>query len=108
LLFAAMAVAVEHGLKNQKESLKFAEDLHVEGSFSEGGRELVLPKSCAEAAEGLEKDRQFFEADGVFPPSLMDKTISRLKGYGDRELWRKVIDTPEEVDGLLEEYFNYG
>jgi glutamine synthetase len=108
LLFAAMVVAAEHGLTNHKESLRFAEDLHVEGAFKEGGRELVLPRSCAEAAEGLEKDRQFFEADGVFPVSLVDETISRLKGYEDRDLWRKVVDNPEETEKLLEQYFNYG
>lgn len=108
LLFAAMAVAIEHGLTNQKESLKFAEDLHVEGSFSERRRELVLPRSCAEAAEGLEKDKQFFEADGVFPQSLVDKTIDRLKSYEDRDLWRKVVDNPEEIKSLLERYVNHG
>jgi glutamine synthetase len=108
LLFAAMAVAVEHGLTNQKESLKLADDLHVEGSFSERRKELVLPTSCAEAAEGLDKDRQFFEADEVFPQTLVDKTIDRLKGYQDRDLWRKVADNSEEIKSLLERYLNHG
>ncbi len=108
LLFAGMIVAVEYGLSNEKESLKFAEDLHVETSFSERKRELVLPRSCVEAAEGLEKDRRFFEADGVFPTKLIDKTVGRLKGYEDRDLWRKVADKPKEVEALLERYLHHG
>lgn len=108
LLFAAMAVAAEHGLADQKESLKIAEDLHVDGSFPEGKKELVLPRSCAEAAEGLKKDRRFFEADGVFPQNLVSKTIDKLESYEDRDLWRKVTDNPKDIENVVERYLNHG
>jgi glutamine synthetase len=108
LLFAALATAVDYGLRNPKEALRIAEDLHVDagGSGCEGTG--VLPRSCSEAADSLEEDRRFYEADGVFPESLVDKTVERLRAYGDRDLWEGLAGKSREIDGLLKRYLHYG
>jgi glutamine synthetase len=107
-LLAALAVAIDYGLQNPKEAKKIAENLHVDGGSSEHGRLKTLPHSCTETAENLQKDRQFYEADGVFPKRLIDKTIEKLKAYNDRGLWRKLAGRPDEVDALLGQYLYYG
>jgi glutamine synthetase len=75
LLFAGIALAVNYGLKNGEESLKIAGNLHIEEAGGKGKRLKVLPRSCSESAENLEKDRKFYEADDVFPRKVIDKTI---------------------------------
>jgi len=108
LLLAGITVATNYGLKDPKEALKIAEDLHIEGI---GGRRKllkVLPRSCIESARNLEKDRRFYEADRVFPEKLIDKTIKALKSYKDQNLWEKLADKPDEIESVLGQYLYYG
>jgi len=108
LLFAGIAVAVDYGLKNPEEALKIAEELHIEENVAERKVLEVLPLSCSEAAENLEKDRRFYEADGVFPKKLVDKTIEKLKSYKDENLWEKLADKSDEIENVLRQYLHYG
>ena len=107
-LLAALATAIDYGLQNPKEAKKIAENLHVDGGGDKNRRLKTLPRSCSEAAENLQKDRQFYEADGVFPERLIDKTIEKLKAYNDKGLWRKLAGKTDDLDALLKEYLNYG
>jgi glutamine synthetase len=108
LLFAGLALAAEYGLRNCKESLKAADDLHVEV----GGREpkglKALPCSCSESADNLERDRKLYEAGDVFPKRLIDKTVDRLRAYKDGGLKKMVTEKPEEVEKLIRQYLHYG
>jgi glutamine synthetase len=108
LLFAALAIAVGYGLQNPKEAMRIAEDFHVDARDNGHKRLKALPRSCSEAADNLEKDRRFYEADGVFPERLIDKTIEKLRAYDDRDLRKKLARKPHEVDDLLKQYLHYG
>ena len=108
LLFAGIAVAVNYGLENPEEALKIAENLHIEGVSGNRERFTVLPRSCSESAENLRKDRKFYEADDVFPKEVIDKTIEKLRGYRDKDLWKDLAGRPEKIESMLRQYLHYG
>lgn len=107
MLLAGITVAASYGLNNPKEALKIAKDLYVKGG--EEKRHLkTLPLSCGESADNLEKDRQLYESDSVFPSRLIDRTIDSLKSYKDKNLWQKLANKPEETEKALKQYRHYG
>jgi len=108
LLLAGLSVAATYGLKNSKEASKIAEDLHVEATSRERKNLKVLPASCSESADNLKKDRQFYEADGVFPRRLIDKTVEKLKAYQDKGLSNRISDKPKEIEKMIMEYLHCG
>ena len=108
LLLAGLAVAINDGLKNHEEALKIAQRLHVETSCNRSKRLEALPTSCSQSADNLEKDRQFYEAGGVFPKKLLDKTIEKLKAYKDRNMWKEISGRPKETQKMLGQYLHYG
>jgi glutamine synthetase len=108
LLLAGIAVAVEYGLKNPKEATKTADDLHIENVVKKAKEYKLLPQSCSEAAQNLERDRKYYEADGVFPRRVIDGIISKLESYKDNGLWKRLADRPEEIDEMLWKYLHSG
>jgi glutamine synthetase len=108
LLFAGMSVGVDFGLRNPEEALKIAEALHVSGNDPERKPLKVLPRSCSESAENLERHRKFYEAGGVFPKKLIDKIIELLKSYEDKNLLEELAHEPEEIEKVLKQYRHYG
>lgn len=108
LLFAGLALAANYGFEHPDEALKIAGNLHVElGSANEKGLRL-LPRSCSEAAENLRKDRQLYEADGVFSKKLVDKTVEKLQAYNDGHLWKELSEKTDRVEKLITQYLHYG
>jgi glutamine synthetase len=108
LLFAGLTVAAGYGLKNSKDSLKLVEKLHVEADEDQSKNFNVLPRSCYESAENLEKDRRYYEADGVFPKRLVDETAKRLRAFKDKNLWKELASDPEKIGKMIMEYIHYG
>jgi len=108
LLFAGIAMAVNYGLENSEEALRIAEELQAKSDGDRRKRFKVLPRSCSEAAKKLRKDRRFYEANGVFPKRLIDKTIDKLKAYKDKDLWRNLADKPERIEKLLTQSLHQG
>jgi glutamine synthetase len=108
LLFAGLVVAANFGLENSRESLKIAEDLHADPARHEEKRFRLLPRSCAEAAKNLAKDRKYYEAGEVFPRPLIDKTISKLNSYKDGNLWKELSNKPEAMQKALSQYLQCG
>jgi len=108
LLFAGIALAVNYGLENSEEALKMAEDLHIEEAGGRRKRLRILPRSCSESAKNLGKHRRFYEANGVFPKKLIDKTIEKLRVYRDKDLWKNLADKPEKVESVLKQYLHCG
>jgi glutamine synthetase len=106
LLLAGLALATDYGLENSEESLEVAENLHAE-SLHEKARFDVLPRSCCEAAHNLLKDRKLYEANGVFPVKLIDKTAKRLEDYNDEGLWKELSGSPEQIQTLLTRYLHH-
>jgi len=107
LLLAGLTTAIDYGLSNSEEALRTADDLHVD---DRGRRRQLktLPLSCSESADNLERNRQLYEADQVFPKNLIDKTIELLKSHKDRNLWQKLTNKPDEVEKLLRQYRHFG
>ena len=99
LLFAGIALAVQHGLKNPREAKRIAEGLNADKVGKK--RYGALPLSCVEAAESLERDRAFYEADGIFPRAVVDGVIRRLESYEDADMWKRLAGKSDEVDEFL-------
>jgi glutamine synthetase len=108
LLFAGIALAVKYGLENAEETLQIAQNLHIEAKSDQRRVLKVLPRSCDEAAVNLVEDRRFYEANGVFPKRLIDKTLEKLRAFKDRDLWKNLGDRPERVEDMLKQYWHYG
>ena len=108
LILAALTIAADYGVQNQKDALKVAEDSSADANGNCQKEFKALPCSCSESADNLEADRRFYEADDVFPTRLVDKTIEKLKAYNDRDLWKELDGKPNEVDAILKQYLHYG
>jgi len=108
LLFAGLAVAVEHGLKNHEESLKISGELHLEEGIGERRRLRRLPKSCSESASNLKRDRKYYEGEDVFPRAIIDVMIKKLKSYRDNDVAQKLRDEPQKIEKLMQAYLHYG
>jgi len=108
LLFAGIAVAIEYGLKNPEDSLRIAEELHMEKAAEEPKGFMPLPQSCSESAANLERDRKYYEAGGVFPKTVIDNTIEKLKSYKDKALLHGLKSEPQKVEELMQKYLHYG
>jgi glutamine synthetase len=108
LLLAGLTLAANYGLDNAKESVRLAENLRAKDVREEEGRFKTLPRSCSEAADNLMRDRKIYEADGVFPPRLLETTIQKLNSYDDRDLWNELSNKPEESRNMLARYLHYG
>ncbi len=89
LLLAGLCKAVTDGL-TAANSLERAKQLHVQGNFLQdaavAGSLDALPASCHASAGALEADRTFYEADGVFPPAVIDFALRRLRENRDESL----------------------
>ncbi len=108
LLFAGMAIAIEYGLKNPRETLRIAEELHIERGEAERKRSNRLPQSCAESAANLENDRKYYETDGVFSKAVIEGTIRKLLSYKDKGLQQRLKNEPREIQDLMQTYLHYG
>jgi len=106
-LLAAMAVAVDYGLNHPKETLKIAEELNIEKQKQSRGYKL-LPQSCSQSAANLKKDRQYYEAAGVFPRTTIDSTIKRLESYKDEALLETLKHEPRKLEELTQRYLYFG
>lgn len=68
-----------------------------------------LPMSCHEAAEILENDRHYFEADQIFPKSIINHMILKLRSFEDKELSAnfKTYGENQDLNNLINEYLHY-
>jgi glutamine synthetase len=108
LLLAGIAMAIEYGLKNHKESLKIAEELHLEEGLGKRKRLKRLPKSCSESSTNLKRDRKYYEAESVFPKGVVDMTIKKLEAYKDSDVAQKLKEEPQKIEKLMQTYLHYG
>jgi glutamine synthetase len=108
MLLAGLAIAAEYGTRNYNETVRIAEDLHVDGPGDNSRKLQNLPRSCSESAANLRRQRHFYEANGIFPRNLVDSILSRLENYGDKNLWKTLSSKPEMFETLVAEYMHYG
>ncbi len=111
LLLSGLAVAARHGLEMEN-ALKLADKLYVDVNiFAEENKAIQeklpqLPDSCWESADNLLKDRKVYEKDGVFPPSVIDQLVKKLKSYKDKNLSEMLYGKEAEIQALVEEYLH--
>lgn len=110
---AGLAVAARVGFE-MPDALDVAERNYVDVNIHrpENAAKLAtlnsLPTSCVTSAEALESQRAFYEADGVFSPSVIDRTIETLRAFDDNDLCRRATSDAEMMKQLITEYFYCG
>ena len=107
LLLAGMTIGALYGLE-RKDSLKISKKLYVKAEASKIKGLKQLPASCFEAAEKLIKDRKIYEADGVFPPKMIDKLANDLKNYNDKDLSEKLFGNADALQELVTKFIHCG
>ncbi|MBE6359412.1 MAG: glutamine synthetase [Lentisphaerae bacterium] len=111
LLLAGLAVAFRHGFENPN-ALDIAAKTYVNVNIHKDENKAVLdslhvlPDSCAASADCLEAQRAFYEADGVFAPSMIDGLIATLRKFNDRTLRQDIGGDQAKILELVEKYFH--
>jgi glutamine synthetase len=110
-LMAAMIVAAKRGILDQ-EALSKADDLYVNCNiFKEENKAILeklkaLPLSCSDSADCLDKQRDIFEANKIFPKGTIDSFIRRLKAFNDKNLSEKLYGNTQEISKLVNKYLH--
>ena len=97
-------MAAEWGLTH-KESLEYAEKQYVTGNIF-ADKDLLanlkqLPRSCVESAKILKENRQLYEREHIFPPSVIDYVIELLEAENDQKMNSILANLPAD-DRLIE------
>ncbi|GAB4340740.1 MAG: glutamine synthetase family protein [Calditrichia bacterium] len=99
LLLAGMTLAAEWGLTHP-EAQEIADKYYTVGNIFKDKKVLrklpALPGSCVESARLLKKNREYFEKDGVFPPSVIDYVATLLEKENDFDMNRHLADLPAD------------
>lgn len=100
LLLAGIAMSATWGLTHPAEAQQLAEDLHVTGNIFRDKTVLSrlepLPSSCVASAAELRQQRHLYEADGVFPASMIDYVVRLLEEEDDAEMNHQLADLPAD------------
>ncbi len=109
-LLAGMVMAMQHGIEMEN-GLELAEKLRIEENLFNNAKLTEnleqLPASCAESADELEKEKEFFNRDNVFPQGTLDRFIDILRSYNDRNLSEELYQKDEEIMKLVNRFLNY-
>ncbi len=113
MLMAGLVVAARHGLEMDG-ALELAAKSYVDVNiFHEEHKERVqslkqLPLSCWESATLLEAQAEIYKQFGVFPQSVIDGFVRKLKSFNDQNLRQEIGDDKEAILKLVEKYFHCG
>ncbi len=111
-LLAAMIMAMQEGLQ-KKDALKIAKELKVEVNiFKDENKHILnnlddLPASCYASAVELDKDKEFYNQDNVFPIGSLNRFVDFLKAYNDKNLSEELYGKDEEIRKLVKKFVNY-
>jgi len=95
-----------------KDALKKAEELFVDYNiFKPEHRDSLeklekLPASCWESAGSLEKNREYFEKNNIFPKGTIDSIIHKLRSYNDKDLSEKLYGKHDEIRKLVNDFLH--
>jgi len=112
-LIAGLVVACRYGFELD-DALDIAERTYVNVNIHkrENADKLKvlaqLPDSCAASADCLERQREIFEARGVFSPAMIDGILKMLRAYDDRTLREDIGNDRAQMLALVEKYFHCG
>ncbi len=110
-LLAGMIMAAKEGIMSD-DALQRAKDLYVNVNiFKDENKHILdrlvaLPNSCTQSAEYLQRDRSFYEQDGIFPVGTIDSFINKLKSYKDAKLSEELYGNKEAIADLVEKYLH--
>ncbi len=113
LTIAGLIVASLKGI-NDPDALKRAEELYVDVNifkpeYKDKLEKLkMLPLSCYESAEALDRKREIFEANHIFPKGLIDSRIAKLKSYNDKGLSERIYGKKDEINELVKQFIHVG
>ena len=111
-LFASLIMAAQYGLE-MEDGLERAEKLYVDVNIFQDKNKAKrmtfehLPDSCFDSALNLEKRRDVFEKDGVFPNGTIDNFIIKLKSYKDKGLSERLLGKTEDIRKLVYKYLHH-
>ena len=112
-LIAGLVVACRYGFELD-DALDIAERTYVNVNIhkKENADRLKvlaqLPDSCAASADCLERQREIFEARGVFSPAMIDGILKLLRSYDDRTLREDIGNDRAQMLALVEKFFHCG
>ena len=112
-LMAGLCVACRHGFEMEN-ALNVAAPTYVNVNIHDKANEqrlaqlAQLPDSCAASADCLEKQREYYERDGVFSPAMIDSIIQQLRAFNDRSLRSDLKGCDEDIQRLVNQYFHCG
>ena len=112
-LMAGLCVACRHGFEMEN-ALEVAErtyvNVNIHDKANEDKLELLdqLPDSCAASADCLERQREFYEQEGVFSKAMVDSVINQLRAFDDRRLRQQLTGDDEAMQRLVNRYFHCG
>ncbi len=99
LLLAGITMAAEYGLTHAG-VLKLVDKLYVTGNIFRDKKLLAtlpaLPKSCVESAHLLERKRELYEREDVFPPAIIDYVVHMLLDENDENMNDRLVDLPAD------------
>jgi glutamine synthetase len=99
LLLAGLTMAARAGL-TQEGMEQTAEKYYVQGNIFEEPEKYMhlaaLPANCAQCADLLEKERDLYEEDQVFPRAVLDYVIRTLRAERDEDLARYLSELPAD------------
>lgn len=113
LYMAGLAVAVRYGFE-MADALQKADEAYVDVNIHnpENAAKLnslrSLPANCGESADALSRQREIYEANDVFSPSMINRIISDLKGFNDADTIENAKKHSELMHSLVEKYFHCG
>ena len=109
---AGIVIAVQHGLE-MPNALDIAKKLYMSVNiFDDKNKDKLkkldcLPNSCSESADRLNEKREYFEKNGIFPPTVINRFIKHLKSYNDKNLSEQLYGKDDEIKILVDKYLHY-
>lgn len=98
LLLAGIVMSADWGFLDNR-SVKLAEHYYADAELSRN-RDAVrafpaLPSSCVASSRILEKRRELYEREGVFPASIIDYIIRLLQAENDEQMVKRLEEMTE-------------
>lgn len=112
-LIAGLCVACRHGFE-MPNALEIAQNTFVDVNIHDAANAdklsslASLPDSCWASADCLERQRAFYEEQGVFSHAMIDGIIAELRSYHDATLRRDIADDMDEESRLVKRFFHCG
>ena len=113
LLLAGLCVAARTGFEMDN-ALEVAKNTYVNVNIHKDENKALLdtlstlPDSCAASADCLEKQRAYYEKEGIFSPAMLDGIIAGLRGFNDRTLRADLGNDQKKILDLVTRYFHCG